>query len=76
MSKLRYPFSGPKTSGIILSLFFVLLSHLVAQAQCPVVDAGIDSEVCTTGTYQLNPDLSGDFSAVEWTTSGQGTFFA
>jgi hypothetical protein len=75
MSKLRYPFSGPKTTGIILSLFFVLSSHLVTQAQCPVVDAGADGNVCTTGSYQLNPILSGDYGLVEWTTTnGQGSF--
>jgi len=41
MSKLRYPFSGPKTTGIILSLFFVLLAfsaNIIGQTLTPSSD--------------------------------------
>jgi hypothetical protein len=39
------------------------------------VDAGSNGEVCSTGTYSLSgASLSGDYSDIEWTTSGDGSF--
>ena len=40
----------------------------------PVVFAGPNASVCETATYQLNESFAGNYSSLEWVTSGDGTF--
>ncbi|MFZ4520803.1 MAG: T9SS type A sorting domain-containing protein, partial [Bacteroidales bacterium] len=39
-----------------------------------IVDAGINSTICETGTYTLSTSTSSYTSSVTWTTNGTGTF--
>ncbi len=42
-------------------------------AVLPTADAGTDAEICEDDTYQLSGTAT-DYSALEWTTSGDGSF--
>ncbi len=39
----------------------------------PVVEAGDDGEICDSETFSMNASAT-DYTSVEWTTSGDGTF--
>ena len=47
---------------------------VIAYAANPIVSAGADQTICTTGTATLNGSVSGGASQGQWTTSGTGTF--
>jgi len=40
----------------------------------PTVDTGGDDTICDTDTYTLSDATASDYDAIEWTTSGNGTF--
>ncbi|MBL7904660.1 MAG: PKD domain-containing protein [Bacteroidales bacterium] len=43
-------------------------------SQPPVVDAGSDGDICETGQYYIFDASATDFSAITWTTMGDGSF--
>jgi len=40
----------------------------------PSAYAGADAEICETGVYQILDATASDYSSIEWTSSGSGTF--
>ena len=43
-------------------------------SQPPVVDAGSDGDICETGSYYIFDASATDYSAITWTTMGDGMF--
>ncbi|UII21140.1 gliding motility-associated C-terminal domain-containing protein [Fulvivirga ligni] len=41
---------------------------------CPTVNAGSDINTCSTSPFALSGSVTGDYTSVQWTSSGSGSF--
>jgi len=57
------PCSSTSTDAMVLDI-----------SQPPVVDAGSDGEICETGQYYIFDASATNYSAITWTTMGDGSF--